>query len=630
MRESDLGNCNLTQIQKIMVNPIEKFTINNISKNLNKINAKVSLSHSVPFPQTNLLSRYKFKKRFVEISPYGQITGGFPRMITSLIDFSFLRSIVAPRYSPYGPPCYDPVSLFLLALFRYIDNHLNMSTFVSLLSDDSRARAYKAYAGIFDHIPCEATFSNFHARVGETLYNEIFHVLVDIFHKLKMITFSTLSVDGTLYPSWARYRGCCYFDQGCKSITVPQVIEKVRNRILYRLNNLANHNLGAECRVYTDCPSDRFADDIKKPKVELFSFNLSFSDGEPTNEQKNTACLFGVEDELAKHHLCINTIRSKVTNIDPLSGSITIRCSKLPKDTDAKIGVRRDLKNPNKKEKVFGYNAIFSTSVEFALGIELPVAANNIAGNAEEANFLIKNFDQIYEHHDCEVKIVIADSKYDTIKNYEYVRGKGAIAIIDYNPRRENLKKCDLIDRGYDQNGQPFSPCGLLCRPNGFDEKRQRLTFCCFKQCQNLNYQALKDLQGRFDIATCPHLQNQTGFVRHMYVKEHPRLINEVPRGSKRYKHIKKLRSSSERTNSSLKEAIPILNKPRVLNSQRANIQAQMAGIVLLLKRSFSFIAKITTLIRKLCHKDDPAAKKKLCLCSVAKSILNIIERKRE
>ena len=630
MRGSDLGKLHLTQIQKTMVNPIKKFTINNISKNLNKINAKVSLSHSVPFPQTNLLSRYKFKKRFVEISPYGQITGGFPGMITSLIDFSFLRSIVAPRYSPYGPPCYDPVSLFLLALFRYIDGHLNMSTFVSLLSDDSRARAYKAYAGIFDAVPCEATFSNFHARVGETLYNEIFHVLVDIFHKLKMITFSTLSIDGTLYPSRARYHGCCYFDRGCKSITVPQVIEKVRNRILYRLNNLANHNLGAGCRVYTDCPSDRFADDIKKPKVELFSFNLSFCDGEPTREQKNTACLFGVEDELAKQHLCINTIRSNVSHIDPVSGSINICCSKLPKDTDAKIGVRRDLKNPNKKEKVFGYNAIFTTSVEFALGIEMPVAANNIAGNAEEADFLIANTDQIYEHHDCEVKIVIADSKYDTIKNYEYVRGKGAIAIIDYNPRRENLKKCDLISRGYDQNGQPFSPCGLLCRPNGFDEKRQRLTFCCFKQCQNLKYQALKDLQGRFDIATCPHLQNQTGFVRHMYVKEHPRLINEIPRGSKRYKHIKKLRSSSERTNSSLKDGIPILNKPRVFNSQRANILAQMAGIVLLLKRSFSFIAKITTLIRKLGHKDDPAAKKKLCLCSVAKSILNIIERKRE
>jgi hypothetical protein len=614
-----------------MVKPIEKFTIRNVTKNLNKINIQISLSHQTPFPQISLLSHYQFKKRFVKIFPNGGIQGGYATLITSLIDFSFVRSLAADCYSAFGPPCYDPVSLFLLDLFRYMGGYTNMSTFVSILQDEDQGRGYRLHAGIdMDNVPCEATFSNFRSRLGERRYNEIFHVLVDIFHKLEIITFSILSVDGTLYPTWARYHGCCHFDQGCKSINVPQVIEKVHDRILYRLNNLANHTLGTECRVYTDCPSDRFPDDIKKPKVELFSFNLSFCDGDPTKEQKNTACLFGVEDELAKHHLCINTIRSNVIHIDPLSGSITIRCPKLPKDTDAKVGVRRDLKNPNKKERVFGYNVIFSTSVELHLGIELPVAVNNIAGNAEEADFLIANSDQIYNHHDCEAKIVIADSKYDAIKNYEYVRSKGAIAIIDYNPRRENLKKDDLINRGYDRNGRPFSPCGLLCRSNGFDENRQRLTFCCFKQCQILKYQALKDLQSRFDIATCPHLQNQTGFVRHMYVKDLPRLINEIPRGSKRYIDIKRLRSSSERTNSSVKVEFHILDKPKVLNRQRANILAQMAGIVLLLKRSFSFIVRITILFRKFYSDNDPAAKKKLSLCSVAKSILNIIKRKRE
>jgi hypothetical protein len=30
-------------------------------------------------------------------------------------------------------------------------------------------------------------------------------------------------------------------------------------------------------------------------------------------------------------------------------------------------------------------------------------------------------------------------------------------------------------------------------------------------------------------IATCPHIANKTGFARHMYVKEHPRLVN-LPR----------------------------------------------------------------------------------------------------
>jgi len=115
-----------------------------------------------------------------------------------------------------------------------------------------------------------------------------------------------------------------------------------------------------------------------------------------------------------------------------------------------------------------------------------------------------------------------------------------------------------------------------------------------------------------------------------MYVKDHPRLINEIPRGSKRYKEIKSLRSSSERTNSSIKEDLHILNKPRVLNRRRANILAQMAAIVLLLKRAFSFIAKITALLRTFSHGIDPTAQNTLTLPPIAKSILAIINRNRE
>ena len=201
-----------------------------------------------------------------------------------------------------------------------------MTQFLPLLHDKDRGRAYRTYTGIsMDHIPCEATFSNFRIRLRHNLYNEIFHVLVDIFHKLEMITFKILTHDGTLYPTWARYKGCTYFCEHCASITVEDVIGKVRNRILYRLNNLSNNDLGSEVRVYTECPSQRFPEDVKKPKIELFAFRLAFAEGDLTEEQKNTAILFGVEEELAKQQLCIQTIRSNVFDINLDDGSITIR-----------------------------------------------------------------------------------------------------------------------------------------------------------------------------------------------------------------------------------------------------------------------------------------------------------------
>jgi hypothetical protein len=606
-----------------MVNPLKKFTIDNVTQKLNEINCKISLSHQKPFPNLSPLSHYEFNKRLVKILPNGDIEGGYVKMISSLIDFSFIRSLVAHRYSVKGPPCYDPPSIFLTDLFRYMDGFQYLSQFLKVVRDEERGVAYRNYAGFSERTPCEGTFSNFRARLGESLYIDIFHILVDIFRQLQMITFNILAHDGTLYPTWARYKGCTYFCEQCKSITVENIIEKGRNRILYRLNKVNENNLGSEIRVYVPCPSERFPEkdkkgkDIKRPKVELFASKLAFSDGDLPTEQKNTAILFGVNEELQRQGLCIETFRTNVLDINSDDGSMTISCPKLPKDTDARIGVRRNPKNPDKKEKIFGYNLVLSTSVELQLKLELPVAVTNIAGNAEEGSQIIENKDQLHNHHETDVKIDIADAKYDIIKNYQYIREKGSIPVIDYNRRNEDLSKTAIFNRGHDQNGWPFAPCGLLTRPNGFDQKHQRLTFCCFKQCLNLRRPALANLQDSYNISQCPHIHNRTGFAKHMSIKEYPRLVNEIPRGTKRYNTIKKMRSASERANSTIKEDIKILEKPRVLNRLRANILGQMAGIALLLKRAFSFIVRITHQFAKGLKLEPP---------SIPKSIQNIIQ----
>jgi len=136
----------------------------------------------------------------------------------------------------------------------------------------------------------------------------------------------------------------------------------------------------------------------------------------------------------------------------------------------------------------------------------------------------------------------------------------------------------------------------------------------------------MENLNDHYDIAMCSHIKNQTGFSKHMYVKEHPRLVNEIPRGSKRYKTIKKIRSASERANSTMKEDQKILDKPRVMNRSRANVLAQMAAIALLLKRAFSFIIKTTNLFRKFYRTNDPDIKKKLKPPYIPKSIQCLIQ----
>ena len=608
--------------------PFDKFNISNVSKKLNNINVKNSAANNKPFPCLVLLSNYRFTKRFVKIMPNGDIQGGYTKMITSLIDFSFVRSLTAHRYTIKSPPAYDPVSLFLLELFRYIDCHQNMDKFLEVLRDHDRGKTYRTYAGIYGQIPTKGTFSNFKARLGESLYNDIFHELVDIFRQLQMITFNILAHDGTLFPTRARYRGCTWFSDKCSCINIHDIVFRVKRQIMYRLNNLNKVNLDKAFKIKCECPFMPEGKAMKKPpKIEVLSMKLEFIDGKQSQNQINTAMLFGVKQELDKQGMFINVIRSNLFEIDPFEGHGKLKCPKIPKDTDARIGVRRDPQNANRKQKIFGYNLVLSTSVELDLKLELPVAATNIAGNAEEGKKIITNTEQIKAHHDCQTKIDIADAKYDTTENYTCLREKGSIPIIDYNRRNEKLTSEALRERGYDQNGWPYAPCGIPTKPNGFDTKHQRHTFCCFKQCLDLKAAGIKNIQKDYDIGSCPHIKNCNGFSKHTYIKDNPRLINEIPRGTKRFKMIQRYRSASERANSTIKEDLKIIDKPIVYNKERADILAQIAVIALLLKRAFAFIARISTLFMLYQLSTDPAIAEKLQPHYVPKYILSIIQR---
>lgn len=607
--------------------PLKKFDINEVSRKLNSINYQICVANSVPFPPLKLLSSYRFKKKPVKIMPNGDIQGGLCKMITSLIDFSFVRSLTAPLYSIKGPPPYDPPTLFLLELFRYIENYPSMIEFLKVVRDKDRGRAYRAYAGIHKDIPTKGTFTNFKNRLGAAYYNEIFHILVHLFHQLEMITFDIIAHDGSLYPTRARYHNCPYFSDECEDVRVNGIIDRARNQIMTRLNNLAKVDLDKSFKIKTKCPCSTFPEDNKRPVIEVLNMKLVPDEGDPSDENSGLAMLFGVKDLLDKQGLRIQLLHSKLDTIAPDDDTATFCCPKLPKDTDARVGVRRDPENPNKKEKIFGYNIVLSTSVELDIKLELPVAVTNIPGNAEEGKKIIDNKEQIIARHDCETKFDIADAKYDTTENYEFLRQKGSIPIIDYNPRNENLTDKKVRERGYDRNGWPFAPCGIKTKPNGFDKERQRNTFCCFKQCLTMKATGIKNLQKEYDIAECPHIHNRTGYTEHTYIADNPRLYNEIPRGTDRYNEIKRVRSASERANSTLKENLDIINNPIVYNRQQADILAQIGAIALLLTRALEFIAKISALFLKYNSTKDPNLAEKLMPHYVPPSIRSLIQK---
>jgi hypothetical protein len=201
--------------------------------------------------------------------------------------------------------------------------------------------------------------------------------------------------------------------------------------------------LGREIKVRVDCPSTRFPEKIPKPKVELMSLSLKIADPEQPSPFNK---IFGVDEELRSHGLDVIVRKihfhsislDQIDSLFPWSGLIDFRCPILPSDTEARIGVRRNPKNPDKTEKIFGYNANITTDIELSLGLELPVGCLTISGNAEEGNQFIPIKEQVSRHHP-NTKIDLADAKYDQPHNYEYARNRGSIPLINYNVRNEDV-----------------------------------------------------------------------------------------------------------------------------------------------------------------------------------------------
>ncbi len=380
------------------------FAIGSVIRKLNHIHCQISAKHQIVFPKPEAfwLSRYVYERRYIRIHDDGRIEGGLSRFASSLVDFSFIRSIVAHRYSLAGI-AYDPVSLFLLDLFRHLEKYADMKAFVEELRDWERGKHFRLYAGIGNKdIPCEATFPNFKERLGEELYNQIFHVLVEIAERLGFLSYKIIATDGTLFPSRARYKGCTWFEKECNCVEFIGVIENVQRRVRYRLNHPDEEALHKEIRIKVECPSSRFPEDakIQRPKVEVLS--LCLQEADPENPSIFNQ-IFGVQEELRRENLDLIVKRGVFTEIilgdSAKTDSFFFRCPKLPHDMDARIGVRRNPKNPDRIEKIFGFNAIIDTSIEPDLGLELPVACTVIAGNGEKGRHFISNKNQILDHH---------------------------------------------------------------------------------------------------------------------------------------------------------------------------------------------------------------------------------------
>ena len=603
------------------------FSLKEISRKLNSINVQINLEHRKIFPKERfrLLSLYQYKRRFIDISPQGYFS--FSKLTTSLIDFSFVRSLVASSYSREGGHCFDPASIFVLYLCGYLDGFKTEKDFISCLHDKDKGRCYRAYAGIsYDRIPCESDFTNFKKRIGPEKFDEIFHTLVEIVKRVGLVSGKILSYDGTLFPTFANYRGCNYACKTCKSIPLKEdFLKSLRYRIIDLLNHPSKITLGKERRSFAICPRDDLPSCVrKKPTFAALSF--CFIPKEEDQKQSELAYILLLEKKLSQQGLYLQLLSSCISKIDLTKDEplIYVRCPRMPADLEAKIGYRRSNHNPNKKVKVFGYQAMITTNIELEIGLELPVGCVTSPADKLDGSYLIPEREKFIKEHGFLPYFDIGDCGFDIEKNFHRIRSTYSIPIIDYNKRGEKTDIKSLMMRGYDEKGTPFAPCGALCKSNGHDEKKKRLSFVCRKQCLT------SSLAVPNPIEACKYLSNECGYSTHISIRAYPRLICEIPRCSDRWKKIRNLRSASERSNGTTKSSdLDILDSPRIYGLAMASIEATMACITTLLKRMMRFVIGITLNLMRYLKTWERSYKKRLEAPKVPTFILSLIQRKR-
>jgi hypothetical protein len=140
---------------------LASFSSGIILNKLTCIHVQINYEYYKPFlkPRIFSLSQCDYRRQYNGIHLDGRIVGGLFRLISSLIDLSFIRSLVTRKRCRTGFS-YGPFILFLLELFRYTEKYLKRKAFVGVLRGPFIGKPWPP-------IPSEGTFGNFRDRLGE-------------------------------------------------------------------------------------------------------------------------------------------------------------------------------------------------------------------------------------------------------------------------------------------------------------------------------------------------------------------------------------------------------------------------------------------------------------------------------
>jgi len=174
--------------------------------------------------------------------------------------------------------------------------------------------------------------------------------------------------------------------KGCKD----DFLKSLGYRVIDLLNHPSKISLGQGRRSFAICPKDDLPPCVKKrPTFAALSFCF-LPQGED-QKRSELAYILLLEKRLSQQGLYLKLFNSHISKIDLTKDEpiIYVNCPRIPADLEAKTGYRRSNHNPNKKVKVFGYQAMITTNVELEIGLELPVGCITSPADKLDGSYLI-------------------------------------------------------------------------------------------------------------------------------------------------------------------------------------------------------------------------------------------------
>ena len=527
------------------------------------------------------LSHYAFTRRPIVLTCEGDVEGGLSWLVGATIDFSFTRAICASHYGVRGGPCYDPASLVVLEMAASVDQYVDYAHFCGDLHQADKGRRYRELAGLHTHVPCQDDFCHFRYRVGDEVVHKTIAVIVELLRTFGRITGALRATDGQLEPTYARYKGCAYACEGCQQFPVDEAGQQALRDQLHS---------GAK-RLELPCPFPAVVDTVREataktgpprdPKVALIKIETAPDGAASRTDRQQVAVLLGLPaDQVPPVRLTWCHLRQTP------QGALVGSCPKVPADLEAKVGYHVDNTNPSKKELVFGYVHLKTTDLNRDLGLELPVGNSTSPADAKEGTTFIAHRATLAVPVLAK-QVHLGDAAYDVTAHYRWIHYHGGLAVFAYNPRNEHLDAASLVNRGYDQYGTPYAPCGRLCRSNGYDYHAESRQYVCGRPCSPEEQRQ------------CPHSAGVLGYSHRMTFKEPPRLIGPIRRGTPAWQRLYAARSASERPNSYDQEVIANAHPLRMRGLKAFRCAGAIRTLAQLLRRAVNFVLDVTYTLDK-------------------------------